>query len=196
MRNSGMILAGAAALALSGCVSFGPKPPKSLLTLTAAKIVAANSTRTAAAGQTITILYPTAPVAITVPRIPVYDGNAPLSYVVDAAWNDTPVRLFQHLLSETVAAQTGRIVLDLRQYTLDPGLRISGQLQNFGIDARTMQAVVTYDALIVRAGGKIETRRFEARVPVARIDAASVGAPLNQAANMVAGDVATWIGGA
>ncbi len=182
------------ASALSACVSFGPKPPKSLVTLTPATTVTVGATRTAGPGQTITILYPTAPVAIVGTRIPVYAGSGPLSYVSDIAWNDTPVRLFQRLLMETVAAKTGRIVLDLRQYTVDPGLRVSGQLQKFGIDATRNEAVVTYDAVIARERGGIETRRFESRVAVTAIDAANIALPLNQAANNVAAEVATWIG--
>lgn len=184
----------ATALALAGCVSFGPKPPATLITLTPTTTVAVATTRTAAPGQTVMILSPSAPVAIITPRIPVYVGTGPLTYVVDIAWNDTPVRLFQRLLSETVAAKTGKVVLDLRQYSLDPGMRISGQLQQFGIDATRNEAVVTYDAIITREGGTIETRRFEARAPVSAIDAASIGVPLNQAANTVAAEVAAWIG--
>lgn len=182
-----------AALVLSGCVSFGPKAPKSLVTLTPATTVTVGTTRTAASGQTVTILYPTAPVSIVGTRIPVYAGTGPLTYIADIAWNDTPVRLFQRLLTETVAAKTGKIVLDLRQYTLDPGLRVSGQLQQFGIDATRNEAVVTYDAIITREGGGVETRRFESRVPVLAIDAANVALPLNQAANNVAAEVAAWL---
>lgn len=184
----------AIAASLAGCVSFGAKPPKALITLTPANTVAAATTRTAAPGQTVTILNPTAPVAIGTTRIPVYAGAGPITYVVNVAWNDVPARLFQRLLSETVAAKTGKIVLDLRQYTMDPGLRISGQLQQFGIDAARNEAVVTYDATVLRDGGRIETRRFESRVPLSAIDAASVGVPLNQAANTVAVEVAAWIG--
>jgi len=181
------------ALALAGCVSFGPKAPKSLVTLTPATTVTVGTTRTAASGQTITILYPSAPVAIASTRIPVYAGNGPVTYVFDIAWNDTPAHLFQRLLSETVAAKTGKVVLDLRQYTLDPGLRVSGQLQQFGVDSTRNEAVVTYDAIISREGGGVETRRFESRVPVTAIDATNVALPLNQAANNVAAEVAAWI---
>lgn len=189
------ILVSACALALAGCVSFGAKPPKALITLTPATTVTVATTRTAAPGQTVTILYPAAPAAIATTRIPVYAGTGPLTYVADVAWNDTPVRLFQRLLSETVAAKTGKIVLDLRQYTLDPGLRVSGQLMNFGIDAQRNEAVVTFDAVIAREGGGVDSRRFESRVPVSTIDAQSIGGPLNQAANTVAAEVAAWLAG-
>ena len=40
----------------------------------------------------------------------------------------------------------------------------------------------------------IEKRRFEARVPVATIEANGSAAAINQAANQVAGEVADWVG--
>lgn len=180
-------------LPLAGCISFGGKPPKALLTLDANTRVAAGVTRTTPNGQTVTILAPTAPAAIMAPRVPVYRGGTAIAYVKDAAWVDSPARLFQRLLSETVAAKTGRIVLDLRQYTTDPGLRVQGSLLMFGIDEDRSEAVVTYDAVIVRDAG-LDSRRFEKRVPVAVIDATTVGPALNDAANAVAADVAAWIG--
>jgi cholesterol transport system auxiliary component len=54
--------------------------------------------------------------------------------------------------------------------------------------------VVTYDASLVRAGKEtVEKRRFEARVPVTAIDAATAGPAISQAANQVAVEVATWV---
>lgn len=178
---------------LAGCISFGAKPPKALLTLNPATTVTVGATRNAAPGQSITILYASAPVAIAAPRVPVYSGGIAIAYVKDAAWVESPVRLFQRLLSETVAAKTGKIVLDLRQYTADPGLRLQGDLSMFGIDGDTNEAVVTYDAIITRPTG-VETRRFQSRVPVGVIDATTVGPALNQAANNVAAEIAVWIG--
>ncbi len=190
-----LTLAASLAATLPGCVSFGAKPAKTLITLTPATTVTVDTTRTAAPGETIMILTPTAPAAIATLRVPVYDGPRPLSYVAGVAWNEPPVRLFQRLLSETVAAKTGKIVVDLRQAALDTGVRFSGQLQNFGIDATRREAVVTYDVIVTRKGGAIETRRFESRVAVGKIDALNVGEPLNQAANNVAAQVAAWISG-
>jgi cholesterol transport system auxiliary component len=67
-------------------------------------------------------------------------------------------------------------------------------LQTFGVDADTSEAVVVYDGVLARGADAVESRRFEARVPMAAIDAASAGPALNQAANRVAADVAAWIG--
>lgn len=179
-------------LPLAGCVSFGAKAPRQLLTLNATDAVAIGVTRTTANGQTVTILSPSVPAAIAAPRVPVYRGDIAIAYVKDAAWIDSPARLFQRLLSETVAAKTGRIVVDLRQSTGDPGLRIQGTLLKFGIDEARSEAVVTYDAVIVREA-ELDSRRFERRVRVDVIDALTVGPALNTAANGVASDVADWI---
>ena len=179
-------------LPLAGCVSFGSKPPKQLMTLSSSDKIAIGVTRTATTGQTVTIGLPSAPAAIMAARVPVYRGGVAIAYVKDAAWVDSPARLFQRLLSETVAAKTGKIVLDLRQYTTDPGLRVQGNLLMFGIDEDRSEAVVTYEAVIVREK-VLDSRRFEARVPVGVIDAMSVGPALNEAANKVAADLADWI---
>nr|GFD57848.1 hypothetical protein [Tanacetum cinerariifolium] len=70
-------------------------------------------------------------------------------------------------------------------------------LRNFGLDAATREAVVTYDAALTRAGEtSVEKRRFEARVPVTSIDAGSAGPALSQAANQVAAQAADWVGAA
>ena len=55
--------------------------------------------------------------------------------------------------------------------------------------------IVQFDGALSTAGGtRVETRRFEARVPSAD-DATSVGVALNRAANQVALEAAGWIGG-
>jgi cholesterol transport system auxiliary component len=143
---------------------------------------------------TVTILTPTVPAAIASVRVPVYDGAVNLSYVSDVAWNEAPARLMQRMISETIAAKTQRVVLDPRQFTSDPGLRLSGQLQKFGIDPARMEAVAVFDAQLSRVPGKVETRRFEARSSVTAIDATSVGAPMNAVANDLAAQIAAWIG--
>jgi cholesterol transport system auxiliary component len=73
--------------------------------------------------------------------------------------------------------------------------QLDGELRTFGLDSTTREAVVTFDAALSRDGQDgTQKRRFEARVPVAAIDAASVGPALNQAANQVAGQIADWVG--
>lgn len=189
------LIALAAALALSGCISFGEDPPPSLLTLSAASRVATGKLTTAAPGQAIAVVPPRVPAALATTRVPVQSGATQLAYLKDAVWVEAPNRLFERLLEETIAAKTGRVVIGPRDSAGDAGTRLSGELLNFGLDARTMEAVVTYDAVMQREGSTdVATRRFEARVPVSAAKPGPVGQGLNEAANKVADEVTAWVG--
>lgn len=194
MRHSPLLFALAAALSLSGCLSFGAKPPKQLLTLTPATTLPAATSRTATSAQTMTVIVPVVPQELNTLRVPVHSGATSVAYLKDAQWVEMPNALFGRLLSETIAATTGRVVLDPRQYTLDPGLRLTGTLQKFGLDASAMEVVAVYDAAVTRGADRVEMRRFEARIPVGADTVAAVGPALNQAANQLAADVAKWVG--
>jgi len=118
-----------------------------------------------------------------------------VQYVTNLQWVDTPDRLFQNLVAETVRRTTGRVVLDPDQTGLDPGLVLHGRLNRFGYDAHTGQVVVVFDGSLEAAGGgQVETRRFTANAP-ADGTGPSVGPALNRAANQVAQQIAQWIGG-
>ncbi|MFM9977694.1 MAG: ABC-type transport auxiliary lipoprotein family protein [Sphingomonadaceae bacterium] len=181
-------------LLLGGCIRLSPRPPAQLLTLSAAQSVAAATTRNAAAGATVVVFVPSAAPPISTTRVPVYEAETAVAYVKDAVLADSPSRQFARLLLETIGARTGRVVLDLRQSTAQPGLRLQGTLQRFGIDAAGMQAVVSYDGVIVRNDGSVVTRRFEARAPLAVVEPRPVGVALNVAANDVAAQVSDWVG--
>jgi cholesterol transport system auxiliary component len=191
------LLVATAAVTLSGCIGLGGKTPPFLLTLDADAAPTAGTARTASDAATLTILIPTAPQKLRTPRIPVQQDDASVAYVKDAQWVEAPQRLFQRLVSETVAARTSRVVLDEGQYLTAPGEQLAGQLMDFGVDARANEAVVVYQAMLVSAGGKSVTqRRFEAREPIAgKIEAKPVGEALTAAANKVAVEVADWLGG-
>lgn len=188
------ILAALLALPLAACISFGAEPPPSLLTLTSASPVTAGQSQTASPDRSITITVPVVPQEIATNRVPVQASATTVAYVKDAQWVEAPARLFARLMSDTITTRTGRIVLDPGQFTLNPGVRLTGELRQFGMDAASSSAVVIYDAALARGDNQVEKRRFEARVPVGAINAASVGPALNQAANQVAVDVAGWIG--
>ena len=194
MVDKRILAAWLGALTLAGCISFGEKPPPSLLTLTPAATVAAGTERSAAAGTAVTVVTPAVPQALQTLRVPVQATTTSIAYIKDAQWVEQPNKLFQHLLAETIAARTGRVVLDPRQSTLDPGTRLTGTLQSFGLDAASGQAVVTYDAELARNNGEtIETRRFSAQVP-ASANPQSIATALNAGANQVATEVADWLG--
>ncbi|MEK6638845.1 MAG: ABC-type transport auxiliary lipoprotein family protein [Pseudomonadota bacterium] len=185
----------AAALPLSACISFGAKPPPSLLTLTSATAPTANAGRSVNASEAITVAVPAVPQAIASTRVPVSVNATAIAYVEDAVWVEAPARLFQRLLSETITAKTRKTVLDPKQSALVPAMQLTGQLLRFGVDETTSDAVIVYDAVLTHDAGKtVMTRRFEARSKAATITAKPVGDALNLAANSIATDIATWVG--
>jgi cholesterol transport system auxiliary component len=192
MMKQTILLAGAG-LALSGCFG-GAKVPDTLMTLNATQARTAAATGSAAEGQALTVVVPTVPRELQTLRVPVHENELAVSYLKNAQWVDMPGTLFARVLSETIGATTGRVVLDPKQFTFDPGQRLTGTLQRFGLDAARMEVVAVYDAVLARQGGGVTSRRFEARVPVTVADAASVAPALNQAANQVATEVAGWVG--
>ena len=191
--------AGALAVATAGCslgglVGGGAKAPATLQTLTAEAPDPGAVTRTSAAGQSVTVDVPVVAKELRTVRVPVQVTPTDVQYVANLQWIDTPDKLFQQLVAETIRRTTTRVVLDSRLRTLDPGLLLSGQLQKFGYDAASGQVVVEYDgALSTAAGNRVEARRFVATAP-ADGTAGSVGPALNRAANQVATDVAGWVG--
>ncbi len=184
-----------AMLPLAGCISFGAKPPPTLLTLTSASSVPVGQNQDSATAKSITIQVPVVPQSLATARVPVQATPTSIAYVTDAQWAEPPARLFARLVSDTVAARTGLVVLSTIQSVGDPSAQLAGELRTFGLDATTREAVVTFDASLTRAGKQtVEKHRFEARVSVSAIDATSAAAGINQAANQVATEVADWIG--
>ena len=195
ISNRAKILAGLApALALAGCVSFGPDAPPSLLTLTSTASAAAGVGASGSAETALVLSEFEAPARLDVTRVPVQVTDSEIAYLKEAVWVERPARLFRRLLAETIRTRSGRVVIDGD----DPGVladsRLGGSLREFGYDAATGSVVVRFDAVRNGEGTAVTTRRFEAVVPGVPAEAAPVGAALNQAANDVAGQVAAWIG--
>jgi cholesterol transport system auxiliary component len=183
------------ALPLAGCISFGPKPPPTLMSLHAATPVAAGTARTTDQAHAIAVTIPISPPTLGTQRVMVQAGPNSIAYLKNAMWASAPALLMRNLLAETIESKTGRFVPDTRFAGVQPDTRLSGTLSAFGLDGPGQAVVVTYDGAITRSGSdKIETRRFSARVPVASEDPQPVGMALDQAANQVAGEVADWIG--
>lgn len=184
----------ALAVAVGGCSLGGGKPPAVLFTLTSDAAPSA-AVRSAAVGETVTIRTPIIAKELRTNRVPVDIGLTQVKYVANLQWVDTPDRLFQSLVEETVRRTTNRVVLDPNQIGLDPGLVVSGELNRFGYDAQQGVVVVQYDATLATQGGThVESRRFEATA-AADGTAGTVSPALNEAANQVAKQVAQWIGG-
>jgi cholesterol transport system auxiliary component len=177
---------------VSGLLGGGGKAPTTLQTLTPEAPDPGPAARAVSAGQAVTIGTPAIPKELRTTRVPVQITPTDIQYVTGLQWVDTPDRLFQNLVAETVRRTTNRVVLDTRQSALDPGMLVSGELQRFGYDASSGQVVVVYDA-ILSSGGRIESRRFAATAP-ADGSGQAVGPALNRAANQIAQEVAQWIG--
>ncbi len=194
-KPTGAIVALTAAVLLSGCVSFGAKPPERLLTLDAAHKVPAGTAHNAGSGRSLMVTEPEAPRMLDTVRVPVQVNPTSVAYVTDVQWADTPRHLFRRLLAETISATTDRIVLDSGQFSGDGGQRLGGELVAFGLDAGGNTAIVTYDAVLSTPNGvALARQRFTASTPVgSKIESTTVGAPLNAAANKVAADVAAWV---
>jgi cholesterol transport system auxiliary component len=190
--SSARLLALPVILSLGACVSFETKAPPSMLVLTADNSVTAGAARTASAADALVIQTPEVPRKLDTNRVPVQIDASSIAYLKEAFWADKPARLMQQLLSETVSAKTGHLVLS----EVDAGGKatrfISGSLLEFGVDAATNEAVVVFDAVKITRTNPTEKRRFEARRPVAAVEATPVGAALNEAANDVASQIAEW----
>lgn len=181
-------------LCLAGCsLGLSGKAPPFLLTLVPSERPAADEGSSGDAASALAIGVPTAPAAIAVARIPVAKGGTAIAYVTDGVWVEPPARLFQRLLAETVRAKNGRPVIEGREATLSTDT-LTGTLLRFDIEESSLEAVVTYQATYHERGKRgVLYRRFEARAPVSRIEAAPAGQALNKAANQVAGEVAAWV---
>lgn len=180
---------------LGGVLGGGEKPPATLLTLTSEAPDPGSISRSASAGEAVTIVAPIVAKELRTVRVAVHATPRDVEYVTNLQMADTPDQLFRELVEETVRRTTNRVVLDPHQSSLDPGLLVTGALQRFDYDAATGQVIVQFDGSLSTAGGaRVESRRFTATAP-ADGTAATVGPALNTAANQVATEIAKWVGG-
>jgi cholesterol transport system auxiliary component len=196
MKKPGLaLLVAVAVLPLSGCISFGAKPPPRLMTLSATTPLAAGPAIIAGDKSAISIARLSAIPALGTQRVLVTDGNTEIAYLKGGLWSAAPNDLFRGLLSETITVKTGRVVTDGRMLQIQPNTRLAGQISAFGLDGPGNAVVVTFDATLSHEGSdQIQSRRFSARLPVSSQLPDAVAIALNQAANQVAGEVADWVG--
>lgn len=191
-------IAGAASLALSGCISLGEDPPESLLTLSPATSASAGTGAVATKqdnSRAVAVLPIDTPAKLDVTRVPVMVTDTELAYLQDAFWVEKPARLFRRLIGETLRADGNTLVLDNDDTPLLAAQTLRGTLREMGYEAATSSVVVRFDAIRTNLDGTVASRRFEARETGVLPDAASVGPALNRAANTVAGDVSEWMTG-
>ncbi len=182
--------------ALSACVSFGgAEPPPSLLTLSPDQGLAAGATQSGPQTGSLVVALPAAPQKLNTIRVPVQtSGGTGIAYLKDAVWVDKPARLFQDLLSETIAARNNRLVLTATEAGGNAQTYITGELVNFGLDGPSLTVTVTYDAVKMSKDQPVAKKRFEATQTVFAAEPGAVGEGLNRAANEVAVAVAEWVG--
>jgi len=177
---------------LGGCVRFGAKPPSALMTIQSAAKIAPGTVAQAGQGV-VTIIEPDVPKSLMTVRVAVHTGDNSFAYIPKAYWVDTPRNLFRAVLAETVAARNGVLVLDSGQFSAEPGRRLTGDLVEFGVDARSHQAVVTFDAAMMDKASVTAKRRFTASAPVGAITAEGAAPAIQDAVNQVAVQVADWL---
>lgn len=182
-----------APLLLAGCVSFGAKPPPQLLTLSLPNAASAEAPPSA---PVLTVLDLDTPRKLDTVRVPVQVNDTSIAYVKDAQWVDTPRKLFRKLLADRIAADGQMLVLEPGRVPLVGGRKLMGELVEFGVDAGSGNAVVTYEAVLVGPDPlRVIRHRFTASVPAGKIAAGTVARPINTAAQQVADQVAEWVKG-
>ncbi len=180
---------------LSACVSFGgAEPPPFLLSLTSDMQVDPGAVRAGPQAGALVVQLPSTPQKLNNVRVPVQTSATGIAYLKEATWIDKPARLFQGLLTETIAAKNNRLVLTAVQAQGKADTYLSGELVNFGLDGPSLTVTVTYDAVKMREGEPVEKRRFEASETVFAAEPGPVGEALNSAANKVVLEVADWVG--
>lgn len=190
IAGAGLLLSTVAA-----CVKIGSDPPQRLLGISSDARIAAGASLSATPQSALFVETPRVPRTISTQRVAVRADPTSYAYVKNALWADTPAHQFQALLGETIAARTGRLVLDPGQYPAQVGQILHGDLIDFGVDAPSGMAVVTYDASLLAPDGQtVRRQRFSATAPVSKIDADGVAPPISKAANDVAVQVADWLG--
>lgn len=189
LRIAGVL---AAPFLLSACISFGGKTPDKLIALTPENTAPAGATAAGNPADALVVLDPIADRRLDVQRVPVRIDDANIAYLKEATWVERPARQFRRLLAETLRSRGQRLVIEGEREAVGKVV-LSGQLLDFGYDARQQSVVLRFDA-IREEGGQIRTKRFEATVPGVQAKVEVVAPALNQVANDVARQVADWVG--
>lgn len=181
------------ALALAGCISFGPETPKQLISLTPDASAPAGDLGTGDQSRAVIVLDPETDRDLDVLRVPVQVTPATIAYVKHASWLEKPARQFRILLAETIRANNRALVFE--GLSADAGTQrvLSGRLTKMGYDVASGAVIARYDALLTDPDGVVRLQRFEARQPGVPADAAAVAPALNRVANDLARQTAAWL---
>jgi len=184
----------AAALLLSGCISFSAKPPPQLISLTPAMRAPAGDLAPGSTEPPLVVVNPDSVHELDQVRVPVQVNGSGVAFLKGAIWSDRPARQLRIVIAETIRAKDNRVVYeDIGSATAGRPV-LTGRLEAMGYDAASGSVVIRLDAQLATPGGTPKLRRFEATVPGIAPEATAVGPALNRAANDLAAQVAAWVG--
>ncbi|MGY2049965.1 ABC-type transport auxiliary lipoprotein family protein [Methylobacterium sp. JK268] len=178
-----------ATLALGGC---GTGAVPSTFDLTALP----GAARAGAARRSLVVAEPVGLQPFEADRIIVREPGGALSFLGGGQWADRLPRLIQARLIQSL--ENTRSLRSVSR----PGDKIAAdtllvtEIRAFDIAAGSREAVVDLSAKLVSdsTGAVVNARVFEARVPVAEINAATAANGLDRALTIVLADVVRWVG--
>jgi cholesterol transport system auxiliary component len=149
----------------------------------------------AVAGQ-VAVSEPVAIQVLEADRILVKDAAGAVSSLSDAQWADRLPRLIQARLIHTFenASRLKAVSRPGEHVTAD--YQLNTEIRAFQIDAATGEAFVEMSAKAVddRTGRITNARVFNARVPVAAIDAGNAARALDRGLSIVLLSIVRWVG--
>lgn len=187
-------------LLLGSCgplVQIGAKaPPAEALLLIEADVKPAAQDQVHTA-PTIAVELPKLPSMLQTLRVAVRTSDNEIQYLIAASWAETPSRLVQRLLADTLSAR-GLAVVDRSQAGVRADATLSGALREFTLDVRgpAPLVIVRFDAQLVQPASArpLIIRRFDASEPAASEAPVDVAAALSRATNRLAAELANWAG--
>ena len=129
-------------------------------------------------------------------RILVKDAGNSVSFLPGGQWADRLPRLIQARLIQTFENATRIQAISRPGERVAADYQLNSELRAFQILSASGEAQVEISAKVVndREGRIMAARVFEARVPLAAIDAANAASALDQALSKVLLDIVRWVG--
>ncbi|KMO17188.1 ABC-type transport auxiliary lipoprotein family protein [Methylobacterium indicum] len=187
-RRSGPVLAALLALAVGACGSGAVPTTFDLTALPGAA-------RSGAARRSIVVAEPVGLQPFEADRIIVREPGGAVSYLGGGQWADRLPRLVQTRVIQSLE-NANRLKSVSR-----PGDKVAAdtvlitELRAFDIDAGRREAVVDLSAKLLQesSGTVVAAKVFQARVPVAEVNAAVAANGLDRALSQVLADMVRWI---
>jgi cholesterol transport system auxiliary component len=183
----------AATLALGGCAVLFPASPPATFDLSAPTHVAEQ--RGTLRGVMV-VAMPTAIQALDSQRIVARTAGGEITYVPNAQWSDRLTSLVQARIIDAFENAGHLRTVGRSSDRLSADYDLISDIRNFGIDAAggTPTAYVDIAVRIVSdSGGRVVAGKvFSARVPVSGVTGPAATAGLQQALQIVLGDVVRW----